>query len=213
MYTDKQPCSFISVAGHRFLTGFGSGGCPCAIIVVAVVRKGWLTACCNGGPQMASATIANAICKGCKCHLHILQMAFATLADGICDGRRWHLRTTITARGQPPFSNNGNHHNSTQATTSSEDCQNLCPALAYKTERLLICICRNKYVPLQNQKCNDMRSKTKYFRFANFCLCVLIALLFESCGYCSYLYELKSEPFNNYGYSSAYGEDTRFLLS
>lgn len=58
-----------------------------------------------------------------------------------------------------------------------------------------------------------MRSKTKYFRFANFCLCVLIALLFESCGYCSYLYELKSEPFNNYGYSSAYGDDTRFLSS
>ena len=58
-----------------------------------------------------------------------------------------------------------------------------------------------------------MKSKTKYFRFANFCLCVLIALLFESCGYCSYLYELKSEPFNNYGYASAYGDDTRFLSS
>ena len=72
---------------------------------------------------------------------------------------------------------------------------------------------QKKYVPLQNQKCNNMKSKTKYFRFANFCLCVLIALLFESCGYCSYLYELKSEPFNNYGYASAYGDDTRFLSS
>ena len=102
MYTDKHPCSFISVAGHRFLTGFGSGGCPCAIIVVGAGGKGWLTACCNGGPQMASATIANAICKGRKCHFHILQMAFAN-----------HLRrttaTTLFEQRPPPLRHTGNH--------------------------------------------------------------------------------------------------------
>ena len=81
---------------------FGKGGCHCADIVVAVVRKGWLPLFGNGG----------------------LQMPFATLADGICNPRRWHLRplqmafahhlfrtsSTTTSEHRPPGFSNIVHH-------------------------------------------------------------------------------------------------------
>ena len=66
---------------------FGNPGGRRSEVVVLDVRKRWC---------------ANAICKGCKCHLRGLQMAFAT----------HHFRTTATTlfeQRQPPHQHNGNH--------------------------------------------------------------------------------------------------------
>ena len=84
---------------------FGNPGGRCSEVVVNDVRKRWC---------------ANAICKGRKCHLRGLQMPSARVANAICEGCKWHLQPTISEQRQPPFSNNGNHHISTTATTLSE---------------------------------------------------------------------------------------------
>ena len=81
---------------------FGKGGCRCADVVVAVVRKGWLPLFGNGGLQMPFATIADGICNPRRWHLRPLQMAFAH--------HLFRTSFTTTSEHRPPGFSNIVHH-------------------------------------------------------------------------------------------------------
>ena len=81
---------------------FGKGGCRCADVVVAVVRKGWLPLFGNGGLQMPFATLADGICNPRRWHLQPLQMAFAH--------HLFRTSSTTTSERRPPGFPNIVHH-------------------------------------------------------------------------------------------------------
>ena len=94
---------------------FGKGGCRCADMVVAVVRKGWLPLFGNGGLQMPFATLADGICDPCRWHLRPLQMAFAH--------HLFRTSFTTTSEHRPPGFPNIVHHpfRTPTADTSNAD--------------------------------------------------------------------------------------------
>jgi len=81
---------------------FERGGCRCADMVVAVVRKGWLPLFGNSGLQMPFAIIADGICNHRRWHLRLLQVAFAH--------HLFRTSFTTTSEHRPPGFSNIVHH-------------------------------------------------------------------------------------------------------